>query len=135
MSSAFQRTLDLPIPGSGCGDVRITFKDLAVRAEFEYRSDGKDLIGQLVFRNVVSFRFRDEMHSAGFVVEGYDCVVTVEGSTWLEELNAIEPSGMHGIAGSKHFAVLLSNNGYLEVVASDVTLEPPRIGLLGSAVE
>jgi len=79
------------------------------------------------------FRFRDEMHSAGFPTGSYDCVVSSCQTDWLEELSAIEPSGVSGVAGTKHFAVLFSSNGFLEVVARNVSLGDVRRDFVGDA--
>jgi len=49
---------------------------------------------------------------------------------WLRELAAAEPSGLKAISEGTHFAVLLSSNGLLEVIARAVSLGEDRAGLL-----
>jgi len=86
-------------------------------------TDGMRPAGVLQFGDVTAFRFRDEMHSLGFANESYDCLVEVVESDWHKELCRIEPDHLLvTVKESKHFAVLLSSNGYLEVVAKSATL-------------
>lgn len=122
--------LDLPVPGSGCGDIGVAYRGLDVHVEYEYRAAKTDRIGVLVFRGATAFRFADELHASGFAAGSYDAVVEIEGSAWLAELRAREPSGISGVQGKRHFAVLFSSNGYLEVVAESVSEGEPREGLL-----
>jgi hypothetical protein len=126
----FSTHLDLPVPGSGCGDIRVRYFGLSLRVEFEYHLDGKDLIGELRFEGVLAFRFRDEMHSAGFPTGSYDCVMSSRKTDWLRELAAAEPSGVKATSEATHFAVLFSSNGLLEVIARTVSLGEDRAGLL-----
>lgn len=123
----FSPHLDLPVPGSGCGDISIRYAGLSLLVEFEYSLGAKDLIGQLRFDGVFAFRFRDETHSAGFPSRSYDCVVSSQGTDWLRELSAIEPSGVGDAGGASHFAVLFSSNGLLEVAARTVSLSEGRV--------
>jgi hypothetical protein len=57
--------------------------------------------------------------------------VEVGPSPWLEQLRASEPSGYDQLQDRRHFALLLSSNGYLEVVARELVIEPRTMGLLG----
>lgn len=119
-----RKTLDLPISGVGCGfiDIRSDGVQLAVGI-----SDGQVPVGTIRFDDVTAFRFRDEMHSRGFIGESYDTVVEVIDSDWLQELIAIEPNQiLASVKGSRHFAVLLSSNGYLEVITKSVELQPTK---------
>jgi hypothetical protein len=120
----------LPIPDSGCGDIRIRFDGLGLNVEYEFRDAGKDQIGQLRFLGVVAFRFVDELHSAEFAPGSYDTVVEIAPSPWLEHLRAIEPSGYDQLQDRRHFALLLSSNGYLEVVARELVMEATKLGRL-----
>ena len=126
----FLTHLDLPVPGSGCGDISVRYLGLSLLVEFEYHLDGNDLIGELRFDGVIAFRFRDEMHSAGFPSGSYDCLMSSRESDWLRELAAAEPTGVVAVSEAKHFAVLLSSNGFLEVVARAVSLGEGRAGML-----
>lgn len=115
-----QKVLDLPISGVGCGEIKIESDGVFIRVDL---TDGEHNAGQLVFHDVTAFRFRDEMHSRGFIEDSYDTVVEISDSPWLSELIEIEPQQILGsVVGSRHFAVLLSSNGYLEVVAKTVEL-------------
>jgi len=78
----------------------------------------------------VAFRFVDELHSAGFAPGSYDAVVEIAPSPWLEHLRAIEPSGYDQLQDRRHFALLLSSNGYLEVVARELVMEATQLGRL-----
>jgi hypothetical protein len=87
--------------------------------------NGEVPAGELVFDGVTAFRFRNELHSLGFIPGSYDRLVEVIESDWLAELAAIEPTRISpSVKECHHFAVLLSNNGYLEVVSEAVELLP-----------
>ena len=120
----------LPIPESGCGNLRMLFDGVEMLAEYEYRTAGVDTIGAIRFHGVVTFRFSDEMHCAGFVRDSYDSVVEVADSEWLRSLKDNEPPGISGVVGKTHFAMLFSSNGYLEVVAERLSVPSARIGRL-----
>ncbi|MCK9605334.1 MAG: hypothetical protein M0R33_02665 [Methylomonas sp.] len=115
---------------SGCGDIRITFDSVILLAEYEFRGEGQDQVGGLQFEDVIAYRFRDEMHSQGFDTSSYDSVVEVIDSDWIAGLVRDEPEGIRGAKGKKHFAVLLSSNGYLEAVAGSCIEVEPRRGSL-----
>jgi hypothetical protein len=121
---------NLACPDSGCGDIRITYHDLRLLLDYEFRAGGQDQVGHVEFSNVVAFMFRDELHSAGFVHGSYDQVVEIGDSSWLEELRAGEPSGFGGLSGTHHFAVLVSSNGYLEVLAEGFVAQADTVGVL-----
>lgn len=124
--------LELPIPGSGCGDIRITASSIELLVEYEYLEDtGRDLIGRVKFTDLVAFRFRNEMHSAGYCDGSYDSIVEILDSEWIRELLKIEPIGIfNSVRDKRHFAIFLSNNGYIEIIASDFKLLNPRQGFL-----
>ena len=113
--------LNLPISGAGCGAIRL----ITDGVEFEVEVfDGQRRAGRLVFDTVAAFRFRDEMHSLGYAEDSYDTVVEIEDSDWLKHILSIEPESILLTAKrSKHFAVMLSSNGYLEVIARSVSFE------------
>lgn len=119
----------LSVGGAGCGDVRICSIGTSLRVEYEYRQDKQDLIGVLEFEDMIAFRFREEMYSAGFLEASYDAVLTVERSSWLKELAKIRPSGLRKVK-RHHFALYLSNLGYLEVIAEGFRESHARQGLL-----
>jgi len=121
----------LQTPGSGCGDIRITFDGVNLLAEYEYRGEGQDHVGGLLFEDVIAYRFRDEMHSQGFETSSYDWVIEVIGSNWVEGFVKDEPKGIRGAKGKKHYAVLLSSNGYLEAIAGSCIEVKPRRGRVG----
>jgi hypothetical protein len=111
--------MNLPIGGEGCGDVKLSFDGLNVILEFEYNEAHQPFVGHLEFLCSSAFRFRNEMHARGFVSESYDVVVRIEPSEWKTELLRIEPtkSLLSSIKSRHHFAVMLSSNGYFEVIA------------------
>lgn len=116
-----QKVLDLPIGGAGCGEIGISSDGTSVAVRYEYLDGGHSVVKTLRFDDVVAFRFHDEMHSRGFCPESYDAVVEIGRSEWLAELIGKEPEQILGSAkGKRHFAVLFSSNGYLEVIGAEV---------------
>jgi hypothetical protein len=114
------KVAELPMSGSGCGELRIVFDSLDVVVEYEY---GQGAVGRVRFAAAIAFRFRDEMHSVGYADGSYDTLVRIDDSTWMRQLGEGEPQGIGlGVAGMTHFAVLFSNNGYLEVIAERAEL-------------
>jgi hypothetical protein len=128
----FVKELDLPIPSSGCGDIKITADSCDLTVEFEYYSkEKKDLIGVLRFSDLNAFRFSDERHIVDYSSGSYDTVLRNENSEWIQQLLQVEPKGTNGVEGKKHYAVFFSSNGYLEVIAASCSLdENVREGLL-----
>lgn len=125
------RVLDLPVGGDGCGDVRFSGDSVSLVAEFEFRRNKEDRIGGIRFNDVVAHRFHDEMHSHGFSEFSYDTVVEIIDSPWMDALIRNEPTGlMSSASGKHHFAILLSNNGYLEVISESVVSMVTRNGRL-----
>lgn len=125
--------LELPISDSGCGGIRVSSSSLNLRVEYEYFSEElkKDLVGSFRLLGVTAYRFRNEMHSAGFSEGSYDNLVEIIESEWTQELLSIEPSGIWGsVEHKRHFAVLFSSNGYLEVIADGFEELPWREGRL-----
>jgi hypothetical protein len=120
------KVFDLPISGIGCGEIKIESNGVFLRVSL---TDGIVDAGQLFFDDVTAFRFRDEMHSRGFIAESYDTLFEIQESAWLKELIEIEPEQILGsVVGSRHFVVFLSSNGYLEVIAKTVELRPCKGG-------
>jgi len=109
----------LPITGSGCDDVRITYKGADLTAEYECGGYGMAATGAIQFDWAIAHRFRNEQHSRGFLEESYDCLIEISNSKWLSELE--ENDGKW-----RHFAVFFSNIGYLEVIARDFRELPSR---------
>ena len=130
--STIKKVLDLPIPSSGCGDIRITADSCDLIAEFEYYSkDKKDMVGQIIFRDLNTFGFKDEKHILNYESGAYDNVVEIVDSEGIKLLQDVEPAGVRGVEGKKHYAVFFSSNGYLEVVASSCELGEPQESELG----
>ena len=113
----------LPVPGSGCDDIRVTGVGADLQVEYQYGEGGTQTIGALTFDWAIAYRFNDEKHARGFDSKSYDTLVEVEESPWLREL---------GETGGKwrHFAVFFSKIGYVEVAASEFKQLPDRIGAL-----
>jgi hypothetical protein len=117
-----KKILDLPISGSGCLWARFVYNDTDGTLEFSYsdRQTGEPCIGTLFFPHVMSFRFWDEMHApAYFWSEAYDSVAEGFDSEWLAGMEKTEPKGILKLWRRRHFAVLLSSNGYFELIADD----------------
>jgi hypothetical protein len=123
------RISDLLIPRSGCGDVALSFDGTRLSVRYEIRLAGKDQVGRVIFSDVRAFRFREEMLSGGFEKGSYDTLVTLPGSTWIAELEASGPGDLR-LSTTKHYAVLFSSNGYLEVAADDAEICEPTEGTL-----
>jgi hypothetical protein len=74
-----------PISGSGCGSVKLTSLGVMLLIEFEYHREGRERIGSINFEGVTAYRFRDELHSLGFIKESYDSLVEIQGSDWISK--------------------------------------------------
>ncbi len=125
--------LELPVTDAGCGHVRIVATGISLDAEYEHFSEElrADVTAVIRFSGVTAYRFRNEMHALGFSQGSYDALVEIVDSVWRRELLGIEPTGIWGsVEGKRHFAVLFSNNGYLEVIAEEFEELPPRKELL-----
>lgn len=127
-----KRLVELPVPGSGCGDVQICSEANNIRVEYEYRRDGVDWVGCVHFLNVIAFRFRDELHSVGYCSESYDSVAQIDGSDWLKELIEGEPSNKMGLDAEVHFAIFFSSNGYFEAIAEKFEMQTSKRGFLNA---
>lgn len=126
----------LPVSGEGCGSLRVTASSVRLLAQYEYIGWGEEgetperLVGGLVFTRVIAFRFSDEMHSGVFPRESYDAVVEMTESSWRQQAIDGEPPAIIG-GGAKnyrHYAILFSNNGFLEVLANSFHVEAPKKG-------
>ena len=125
--------VNLPVSGAGCERISVTVSSSGLLLEFQYFPSDADgnRVGKLLFSGVAAYRFRKEMLSSGFENESYDAVVMVKDSKWLKSLIKIEPDQISSSVREKsHFAVLLSNNGYMEVIASEVGSLEVREGTL-----
>lgn len=129
--------MELPVTDAGCGSIRIVASSTRLDAQYQYFSESlsADRVGTIRFNGLRAYRFRSEMHSLGFAEGSYDALVEIADSPWRQELLKIEPSGIWGsVEDKRHFAVLFSNNGYLEVIAETFEELPSREGLLESPV-
>jgi hypothetical protein len=116
----------LPVGGAGVGAIEIVADPVKLRVNYTYGAGHEVHKGAIEFDEVIAYRFRDEMHSYGFVSDSYDTVVEVPKSKWRKELLKHEPKEIWGSARDKtHFAVLFSSNGYLEVLASAFEVVAP----------
>jgi hypothetical protein len=112
----------LPIPQSGCGDVRFSSNGVNCLLEFEFCKNGADCIAGIQFFDFIAYRFRDEMRSDGYADEAYETLIEISESDWKMQLNKIEPSGINSVNERHHFAVFLSSNGYFEIIAKEFSL-------------
>jgi hypothetical protein len=128
------RLIDTGIPGSGCGDVRFESDGYTTALWYEYRLRGIDYIAGMRFAGTIAFRFRDEPRSAGYAKGSYDCLVEITDSTWVSQMQLIEPSQLPmSVTSKRHFALMLSSNGFFEIVADNVEPIAPIEGRIGDA--
>lgn len=126
----------LPIPNSGCGSIRVTSNSVRLTVEFEYDSvsDGPQ-IGALEFHGVIANRFRSEMYSVGFPQDSFDTLVEIIDSDWRDEVfESGSKLSREGPEAFHHFAVFLSNNGLVEVLAKSHDGPHSRSGRLKEIV-
>lgn len=117
------QVLRLPIGGSGCEDMELSSDGTELDCIINYLSAAQLQTVAVRFKDVIAFRFRDEMHSTGFADGSYDTIVEIDDSTWIRELLQNEPRGiLGGVKGKHHIAVLLSNVGYLEVIGESAEI-------------
>ena|SRR5438105_10733586 len=115
----------LPTPDHGCGNIELSTDGVELTVRYEYWEDGRDLIGGVQFEVVLAFRFHNETHSFAFpsCKESYDAIAEVTDSDWLKQMIACEIPGMLLSAkGKHHYAMFLTNNGLLEVIAARYTI-------------
>lgn len=126
---------DLPVGGSGCGNIRLISDSTVLTVEFEYRQSGIDWIGIVAFDGISSYRFYDEMHSQKHVLGSYDAIVEVVESDWISEIAYDEPEGISVPVNQKHhFSLYISNNGQVDVIADSFSCVRPRRGLLATTI-
>lgn len=107
--------LDPKIAATGCGHFEIETNGVELRLTFE---TGTASLAEVRFDDVIAFRFRDLMRSAGFPSESFDAIVELRDSEWVRELMRVEPPHIRrSVRDCRHFAMLLSESGYIEVVA------------------
>ena len=125
-----EKLFSLPVGGAGCGDIAFHSDGTEFVVEYEFKLDGQDTVGGLKFSGVQCFRYVEEMHCVGFIVESYDHLVVVD-STWQHAHASTEPDGIvFPVDSARHFALMLSNNGYLELLAESCEETPTREGFL-----
>lgn len=112
------KLLELRTSGSGCGDIRMVFDGITLTVEYEFCSKIGNEVASVRFDGVIAHCFRDEMHSYGFPDSSYDAIVEVDSSDWIKQLASDEPKNVRSVNEAKHFVVMLSNNGFLEIVAT-----------------
>ncbi|MEN9748856.1 MAG: hypothetical protein RLZZ603_1548 [Actinomycetota bacterium] len=113
---------NLPIPQSGCGNTRLTSDGVNLSIEFEYRIRENNLIGVIHFEGVAAYRFANENNIVKFEPLAYESLAEVTPPRWNNEKELA--------SGIRHFALLLSSNGYFEVLAKNFAIGHERTGLL-----
>lgn len=113
-----QTVIKLPVSGAGLGDIEIHSNGTNLTVRYEYRKEGKDLIGAIAFSFVCTFRYTGEMFGPLSRECNYDELSIVETSDWLAEVRHMAASDW--ILDAKHYYLCLSNNGHLEVIAGAV---------------
>lgn len=112
--------LSLKTGQSGCGEVSVSFDMSSLTAKYEYRSDGSDHIGGLLFGRVVKFQFESEVVASTIPEGSFDALVRISNSQWLEDVVS-RRQGIRGLDQVEHYAVFFSNNGLLQVLSRDVS--------------
>jgi hypothetical protein len=114
----------LPTSDVGVGNIEITTDGVELTIRYEYWEDGRDIVGVVQFEVVLAFRFHDEAHSFAFpsCKESYNAIAEVTESDWLKQLIAMEVGLPLSAKGKHHYAMFLTNNGLLEVIAARYTI-------------
>jgi hypothetical protein len=124
------KKLLLPIPQSGCGNTRLTSDGADLSIEFEYRIKENDLIGVIHFEGVAAYRFTNEHNLSKFDPLSYESLAEIVPACWNEEKRATSEMGSPYAPALRHFALLLSSNGYFEILARSFRVGKERPGLL-----
>jgi hypothetical protein len=111
----------LPIDPAGYNDMCIKATASDVSVTFGYGQQKENNSCLITFAGIVAFRFHDEMHT-DIPEQAGGAIVEIEDSEWLKQLKGDEPSGIHGVSGTHHFATFLNDHGYLEVIADECRL-------------
>lgn len=122
--------LKLHQTGCGFGAIKIDTVPPNLKLYYEFRDSGTDQIGILAFKGVIAFRFHDELRFSGAPEESWDSVAIILDSEWLLEIARVEPPVFSKAERCNHYAIMLSNNGFLEVIAQNVEQLPTRGGLI-----
>jgi hypothetical protein len=118
-NSKFTAALDLPLEEGSCDTVDFRTERLNFLVTIRYTNSKGSVVFGIAFEGFTAFRFRDEMHSRGFLKESYNCVCEILESDWIAELVRDRPTGKR-YSDMKHFAVLFSDFGYLEVACEEL---------------
>jgi len=121
---------NLPIQQSGCGNTRLTSDGVNLSIEFEYRIRDNNLIGVIHFEGVAAYRFANENNIVKFEPLAYESLAEVIPPSWNKEEELASEKDTPCASGIRHFALLLSSNGYFEVLAKNFTIGHERTGLL-----
>ena len=121
MDQDYQIIVSLPVGGAGCDRATFTTKGVDMTLAVTGAVGEPDGTWLAVFKRFVAFRFRDEMHSFGFLDASYDALCELLHSSWITEMDEIRPPNQRYVE-SRHFVVMLSNVGYFEILAESVEL-------------
>lgn len=114
-----------PPPSAYTEDVVFSHPGGDAELRCRYERNGSMYAGGLRFRRVRAYRFRAEGHCTPWHIEdAYDTLVEVEGSEWVGELLAAEPSETWGHWKIRHFLIYIDSSGAYEVAAEDVEWLP-----------
>ena len=117
-----RKVFDLPIGQAGCQNISLSSDGIDLTVHYDFVLEGRIRSGTIHFDDVTAFQFVDERHGT-HVPGAYDAIVEVLPSDWISKLASKEPKvRLESVKNKRHFAVLLSSNGYLEVVAAGVRL-------------
>ena len=103
-------------------DVEFRSGDLLISYSF-WEQDVERSSG-IHFGNVLAFQRRADIYSTAWHLEGYDRVVEIENSTWVDELREAALPRWRDHWTMRHFMTYIDGEGAFEVVAEDVLLTP-----------
>jgi hypothetical protein len=96
---------------------------------FQYRRDGAPYHSGIRFNKTASSRTRAERCCTAWHVEGgYDTLVEVEGSTWVEEIRGDTQAMWRDKWEMHHYMIYLDSAGCFEVIAESWEVLPEESG-------
>ena len=91
---------------------------------YTFWEQGVERSSGIHFGNVLAFQRRADIYSTAWHLEGYDRVVEVEHSPWVDELREAALPRWRDHWSMRHFMTYIDGEGAFEVVSEDVLLTP-----------
>jgi hypothetical protein len=115
---------ELPVASTSfTSDVDAVTTGGAMTLRFTFPRGGVTYRGGVRFEKVRASRWRTESLCSAWHIEGaYDTIAEVEGSEWVEELQAAEPDHHRGFWTMRHFMLYIDSAGCFEAVAGSWAL-------------